>query len=188
MKMTEYYSLMELSTSWEAANCAATQELRSILWNPKVHYRVHMSPPLVPILNHINSIHTIPSYLRSILILSTHLRLGLPSGLFWLSHQYPICIPLLPYLCYMPCPSNPAWDDRICLSLIWTSTWGPLQEITQFKVRFVDTALYPVRRVKPTNLQFFLHFTPGGRSVICNLIHHNEIPLLQLQWSLTVGL
>jgi hypothetical protein len=31
--------------------------------------------------------------LRSILILSTQLRLGLPSGLFWFSHQYPISIP-----------------------------------------------------------------------------------------------
>jgi hypothetical protein len=28
---------MELSPSWEAANCEATQELSSILWNPKVH-------------------------------------------------------------------------------------------------------------------------------------------------------
>jgi hypothetical protein len=31
---------MELSPSREAANCAATQELLSILWNPEVHHRV----------------------------------------------------------------------------------------------------------------------------------------------------
>jgi hypothetical protein len=75
------YLLKELSPSWEAAHCAATQELPSTLWNPKVLYRVHKSPSLVPILSQIDSVHAIPS-LRTILILSTHLRLGLHSGLF----------------------------------------------------------------------------------------------------------
>jgi hypothetical protein len=44
--------------------------------------------------------------------LSTHLHLGLPSGLFslWLSHQYPICIS--PHSCYMPCPSHPPWHGH----------------------------------------------------------------------------
>jgi hypothetical protein len=50
----------ELSTSWEAASCAAPQELPSILWNSNVHYCVHKSPPLVPILSQIQGIRRGP--------------------------------------------------------------------------------------------------------------------------------
>jgi hypothetical protein len=103
---------MQLSPSWEAANCAATQELPSILWNPMAYYRIHKSPLLVPILSQIDPLHTIPS-LRSILILSTHLRLGLPSSLF--PSGFPTKILnafLFPHSCYIPCPSHAPWLDR----------------------------------------------------------------------------
>jgi hypothetical protein len=60
------YLLTELCPSSEAANYAATQELPSILWNPTVHYRVHRSPPLVPILSYIEQVHTTPSYISKI--------------------------------------------------------------------------------------------------------------------------
>jgi hypothetical protein len=57
---------MELSTSWEAASLAATRELPNILWDPKVHYRAHKRPPLVPVLSQINSVYTTLSYLSKI--------------------------------------------------------------------------------------------------------------------------
>jgi hypothetical protein len=73
---------MEQSPSWKANRFAASQEITRLLWNPKVHHRIHKcSPPII--LSQLNPINT-PHYtcLRSILILSSHLRLGLPSGLF----------------------------------------------------------------------------------------------------------
>jgi hypothetical protein len=65
------------------ANCAATEELPSPLWNMIVQYCIQESSPLVPILNQINPVHTTPSFLtKNILILFTHLCLVVPSGLF----------------------------------------------------------------------------------------------------------
>jgi hypothetical protein len=53
-----------------------------ILWNPKVHYRIHKRSLFVPILSQINPVQALPpNALRSVLILSSYLRLSLPSGL-----------------------------------------------------------------------------------------------------------
>ena len=41
---------MEQSHSWEA-NWFSDSQVPSILWNPKVHYRIHKRTPLVPILS-----------------------------------------------------------------------------------------------------------------------------------------
>jgi hypothetical protein len=62
------YLLMELNPCGGAANSAATQEFPTILWNPQVHYRVHKSLPLVPILSQINPINSNQSYRSNIYI------------------------------------------------------------------------------------------------------------------------
>jgi hypothetical protein len=53
---------MEHSPSWEANRFAASQEIPRILWNPKVHYRIHNNPPHAPILSHRNPAHAPTSH------------------------------------------------------------------------------------------------------------------------------
>jgi hypothetical protein len=84
----------------ETATCSVTQEFLNILWYPKVHCRVHKSPPLVPILGQINSVHSTPSYYSKIRFnIILHLCLCLPSGL--LPFGFPI--KTLHVLLFAPC-------------------------------------------------------------------------------------
>jgi hypothetical protein len=71
---------MEQSPSWEADRFSANQEIPSVLWNPKFHYHIYTRQPPVPILSQLDPVHAPTShFLKSILILSSQRRLGLPS-------------------------------------------------------------------------------------------------------------
>jgi hypothetical protein len=53
--------MLEQSSSWENDSLPGSQEIPSLIWNSNVCYHVHNSPLLVPILSHVNLVHTLLS-------------------------------------------------------------------------------------------------------------------------------
>jgi hypothetical protein len=67
------------------------------------------------ILSHINTFHTTPAYLRLIFILSRHLGLGLPSGLFPFGFPTYILYAILFYSFHVLYPAPPILFHLIIL-------------------------------------------------------------------------
>ena len=111
------YSMVQ-NPSWAANWFAASQEIPRISRNPKVHYRTHKRPPSVPILGQPNPVHIPTSHLLEIyiLILSTHLRLGLPSGLL------PSGFPTKTLYTLLSSPIRATWPAHLILLVFVTHT------------------------------------------------------------------
>jgi hypothetical protein len=119
--------LTSLLAPWSTVlpdNLTSSQLVKK-LWNVwKVHQRIYKSQPPVRTLSQINPVHapTLPPKglpllypnFTSFLILSFHLRLGLPSGFpsFRIPHQNSVCTSPLPYTCYMTRPSHSSRFDH----------------------------------------------------------------------------
>ena len=65
---------MEQSPSGEVNRFSASQEIRHILWNSKVHFRIRKCRPPVPILSQLDPVHALTTF-----FLKIHLNIIVPS-------------------------------------------------------------------------------------------------------------
>ena len=100
---------MEHSPSWEANWFSASQEIPRILWNPKIHYRIHKCLPHICILSQLDLVHGPTSH-----FLKTHLNIILQytpgSSMLSLSLMFP--------------HQNPVSLNIILPSKPWSSKWA----------------------------------------------------------------
>jgi hypothetical protein len=142
---------VELSPSWEAASHSAIPEFCNILWNLEVHYHVRKSchwflfgTSSIPPPN--------PTSVRSFLILTTSLHLGLPMVTLLLAFPLKSYINSSSHVYYMPCPSHPSWLDHS------NYTWQRVQVMKLLIMQFSPASLFsPNILLSTLNLLFKIH-------------------------------
>jgi hypothetical protein len=115
----------------------------NILWKQKVYYGIHKSPPPVPVLSQIDSVHA-PHHIsgRSILAISFHLRLNFSSGFF------PSDVPTKTLYAHLHSPIHAKWPDHlILLGLITRIIFGE-------GCRSLSSLLYSLHSSDPLKTKF----------------------------------
>jgi len=95
---------------WQTS-AAVRQELNTVVGNLKVHYRVHNSTPLVPILSLTNPVYDLRSCFFKIYF---NILPSTPTSSKWhvsftFPHQYSVITSLLPHTCHMSSQSHLSW-------------------------------------------------------------------------------
>ena len=124
--------------SWETASFLASKEISRIVWNPKIHYHVHNSPPPIPILSYtIMSKPFQPISWRFVLV-SSHIYLWFPSGP--LRSDFPTKNPIRISVIPIPavCPAH-----LILLNLITQLLSSKAYEAVQHAASSILTSLPP---------------------------------------------
>ena len=140
---------MQQSPSWEANWFSASQEFPSILWNPKVFYRIHKFPQTVPILGQFDPVHTPhPTSWRPILILSPIYAcvsevVSFPQD----SPPKPVCTSPLTHTRYMPRPSHSSRVDHP------NNIWWVVQIIKLLIMQFSPLPCYLVPPIPKYSFQ-----------------------------------
>jgi len=96
---------MQQSPSWEANRFSTSQEISRLLWIPEVYYCIHKCSPPVPVLSNIDLVNASHLPSRTSIVISFHLCLGFPSGLFPLGYPTKTLFKPLPPI-RVTCPAH----------------------------------------------------------------------------------
>ena len=140
---------MEQIPSWEANRFSPSQGIPRTLWKHKVHYRTHNSAPPVRTLRQINPVQNPHSTSwRSVLILSSHLRLGLLSGPFPLGFPTQHVPILSPYVLHIsPTSFLLIWSPDFSTYLCYRSSFGSCLRLFRFILLLSSKKHAPVNNV-----------------------------------------